>query len=335
MLPRTLPHLSFVLLVAAVACGGSTSGSSHSTGNTADGGSGTEGGGGEGGGGGSSSGGGGGGDDGGSTSTGDDGSAGSTPTPPVAVGANIGTYIVLGDSISDRGGLGPFFYDLLHQNDDTSYPDWKGHDLATKFPGLTYVHAAVAGSISGAYNDTLTTGAPLMSDQIKGLGSSYPGDILVTITIGGNDLNDHAGDAILGLDTPQKQTFTANLKADLDALMAPGRLGSGKVYVLEANIYDSSDGQGDFKKAGGQCPPYSAPASQDVTVFSDWNTIITQGIAAHAGDYLFDIHTLFAGHGFNGSSDWYYTDCIHPNKTGHHQLRKEAWRLVTGETLPD
>lgn len=60
---------------------------------------------------------------------------------------------MLGDSISDRGAKGPFFYDLLHQNDDTTYPTWKGHDLATRFPGLQYVHAAVAGSITAAYGD--------------------------------------------------------------------------------------------------------------------------------------------------------------------------------------
>jgi lysophospholipase L1-like esterase len=242
---------------------------------------------------------------------------------------------VLGDSISDNGGQGPFFYNLLHENDDTTYPAWKGHDLATRFPGIQYVHAAVAGSISGSYNDQLTAGAPLMSDQITGLGSSYPGDILITITIGGNDLNDHAGDAVLGLDAPEKMQFAANLKADLDALTAPGRLGTGKLYILEADIYDSSDGQGDFTKGGPECPPYNVAGSEDQTVFSDWNAIITQAITAHSGDYLYDIHTLFHGHGFNSSDNWYFSDCIHPNETGHNQLRAEAWRLITGEVITD
>jgi lysophospholipase L1-like esterase len=264
----------------------------------------------------------------------DDGEAGAPP-PPIAPNASFGTYIVLGDSISAGGGQGPFFYDLLHQNDDTVYPAWQGHDLATRFPGIQYVHAAVAGSISGAYGDTETTGAPLLTTQIAGLGSSYPGDILVTITIGGNDLNDHAGDAILGLDGPEKMTFTSNLEADLDALLAPNRLGTGKVYVLEANIYDASDGQGDWVKGGGACPPYNVSTTQDTTVFSDWNQIITTAIAAHPGDYLFDIHTLFAGHGFNSTDNWYYSDCIHPNEKGHDELRKEAWEMLTGEVISE
>jgi lysophospholipase L1-like esterase len=270
-----------------------------------------------------------------SSGAGDDAASSTPTTPPVATTAQFGTYIVLGDSISDRGGQAPFFYDLLHQNDDTTYPTWKGHDLSTRFPGIQYVHAAVAGSITAAYGDTTTTGAPLMSDQITGLGSSYPGDILVTITIGGNDLNDHAGDAVLGLDGPQKMQFTANLKADLDALMAPGRLGAGKLYVLETNIYDSSDGQGDWSKGGVRCPNYTVTGSQDQLVFSDWNAILTQAITAHSGDYLFDIHSLFAGHGFNSSANWYFSDCIHPNKIGHNELRREAWRLITGEAISD
>jgi lysophospholipase L1-like esterase len=315
--PLSLPA-SFVLLLAcaASACGGSTTSSSQPPGQNGDAAAGD------------------------AANTGDDDAAsgddGGSSTPPIAANANFGTYIVLGDSISDRGGQGPFFYDLLHQNDDTTYPTWQGHDLATKYPGIQYVHAAVAGSISGAYGDTLTTGAPLMSTQITGLGSSYPGDVLVTITIGGNDLNDHAGDAILGLDATDKMKFTANLKADLDALMAPGRLGTGKVYVLEANIYDASDGQGDWmSKGGAACPPYNVSSMQDTAAFSAWNQIITDAITAHPGDYLFDIHTLFAGHGFNSTDNWYYTDCIHPNQKGHDELRKEAWRMLTGEVIQD
>jgi lysophospholipase L1-like esterase len=261
------------------------------------------------------------------------------PLPaPVTTSTTFGTYIVLGDSISAGGGQGPFFYDLLHQNDDTTYPGWQGHDLSTRFPGIQYVHAAVAGSITGAYGDTLTTGAPLMTTQIAGLGTSYPGDILVTITIGGNDLNDHAGDAILGLDSTDKTKFAANLKADLDTLLTPGRLGTGKVWVLEANIYDSSDGQGNFmSKGGAQCPPFNVSSTQDATAFGDWNAIITAAVSAHAseGDYLWDIHSLFAGHGFNSTDSWYYVDCIHPNQKGHDQLRREAWHMITGEDIQD
>jgi lysophospholipase L1-like esterase len=48
-----------------------------------------------------------------------------------------------------------------------------------------------------------------------------------------------------------------------------------------------------------------------------------------------DIHSLFSGHGFNSSANWYFSDCIHPNETGHNELRREAWRLITGEVIAD
>jgi lysophospholipase L1-like esterase len=315
---------SLLLASLAAACGGSAApanagGGSDAGGDTAS----SSGGGDDGGGSGSSSGGG---SEGGSTYN---------PPPPVTTTASFGTYIVLGDSISDKGGAGPFYYDLLHQNDDTTYPAWKGHDLATKFPSLQYVHDAVGGSITGAYGDQYTTGAPLLTDQIKQLGTSYPGDILVTITIGGNDLNFHAPDAVLGMDGPDKTKFASLLKGVLDELTTPGRLGSGKVYILEANIYDASDGKGDWTTGGVYCPKYNVPATQDQQVFAAWNQIITDAIAAHSSaDYLFDIHGLFGSHGFNNTADpWYFTDCIHPNQKGHNELRREAWRLVTGETI--
>jgi lysophospholipase L1-like esterase len=265
---------------------------------------------------------------------GDDASVVNPPPPPPPTSAAFGTYIALGDSISDRGGQGPFFYDLLLKNDATTYPAWAGHDLSTRFPGIQYVHGAVAGSITGPYGDVLTSGAPLMTTQVQGLGHSYPGDVLVTITIGGNDLNFHAGDAVTGLDAPDKQKFTANLKTLLDELTTPGRLGAGKVIIVEANIYDASDGQGNWQTGGGAaCPPYNVPGSQDVGVFAAWNQIISNGIGATGGiDRLLDLHALFAGHGFNGQDSWYFTDCIHPSQKGHHQLRREAWRLITGET---
>jgi hypothetical protein len=69
-----------------------------------------------------------------------------SPTPsPMPTMDSLGTYIALGDSISDLGGTGPFFYDLLLNNDDTTYPAQKGHDLSTRFPGIRYDHRAVAG----------------------------------------------------------------------------------------------------------------------------------------------------------------------------------------------
>jgi lysophospholipase L1-like esterase len=269
------------------------------------------------------------------SSSGSSSSGGSTSLGPViAQSYQFGTYISLGDSISAGGGAGPFFQDLLYQNDDTTYPAWKGHDLATKFPGIKQVKAAMGGAITGPYNDIYTIGAPQMITEINGLGMTYSGDVLITITIGGNDLNFHAPDAVNGLDAPDRMKFAANLKADLDALTASGRLGSGKVAILEANVYDPSDGMGDFMSGGGGCPKFNVSGSQDTMVFGAWNDLISAAVSDHSMNAtMLDLHALFQGHGFNGMDNWFYSDCIHPNTKGYEQLRRAFWHMITGEQM--
>jgi lysophospholipase L1-like esterase len=231
-------------------------------------------------------------------------------------GATIGTFIVLGDSISDRGGTGPFFYDTLHDQ------------LTAKFPSLMYVHGAQAGAVTDDYTDL--TGSPTLKSQIDALGSSYPGDILVTITIGGNDLNGHAVQAIGGTDQTAQMEFTTHLTDELGALTKPGRLGTGKVYVVFANIYDFSDGMGDFRTI--MCgPPVNVSASRVTATFGAWNGIIANAIGAGQGT-LYDLHADFLGHGFNATSDVWYdrNSCLHPNATGHAHIASSLWSMISG-----
>lgn len=240
-------------------------------------------------------------------------------------GIHLGTYIVLGDSISDRGGTGPFFYEKLRD------------DLTAKFPGLMYVHAAQAGAITDAYSDGLGAGGtPTLAQQIAGLDHGYPGDVLVTITIGGNDLNGHAIQAIGGTDGTARGEFQSHLHAELAALTQPGRLGSGKVYVVVANIYDFTDGMGDFATV--KCGPgANVKPDRDVAVFGAWNGVMSDELHA-AGATLYDMHADFAGHGYNNpdAADVWYdrSSCIHPNAAGHDAIRRAIYEIVTGEMLP-
>ena len=229
---------------------------------------------------------------------------------------------MLGDSISDQGGNAPFFYESLRD------------DLLKKWPSMMYVHAAQAGAITDNYSDNTPAGAPLLATQISGLGKSYPGDILVTITIGGNDLNAHAIKAIGGIDAPIRMEYGTHLDAELAALTAPGRLGTGKVYVVLANIYDFTDGQGDFATV--KCGPgANVSASMDTMVFSAWNGITAASLAKVNGT-LYDMHANFMGHGYNNmdaTQVWYDSaSCIHPNAAGHDAIRKSIYQIVTGQT---
>jgi lysophospholipase L1-like esterase len=311
-----MKHSIFVLVasIAILGCGSSTSmngtgGNGAGSGGTGGGGTGGTGGGGAGGGGGTGGGGGGG------------GAPSGGLVPP---GASLGTFIVLGDSISDNGGTGPFFYDQLHT------------DLAKKWPSMMYVHAAVAGAITDSYSDNIPAGAPLLKTQIAGLANNYPGDVLVTVTIGGNDLNAHAVKAIGGIDATVRGEFGTHLDAELGELTTPGRLGSGKVYVVMSNIYDFTDGQGDFATV--KCGPgANVSTTMDTMVFNAWNGVAATALSNH-GATLYDMHANFMGHGYNNmdmTQVWYdRNSCIHPNAAGHDAIRRSIYQIVTGEQLP-
>ncbi len=271
--------------------------------------------------------------DSGTAGGGDD--AGKT-VPTGSAGYAFGTYIVLGDSISDRGGEAPFFYELLNKNDDATYPTWKGHDLATRYPGITYVHGAVAGAETTVYTDQKAGAFSTLVDQVKALNSNYPGDVFITITIGGNDLNSHATAAILDPASDQKnrdQLATA-LKGALTELTTPKRLGNGKVLIVEANVYDASDGQGTWGTVGKCGPKVDTGKATDTKVFQAWNDVIANAISSVGEqDRALDLHGLFFGHGFTSTDRWFATDCLHPVKKGHNVIRAEAWRILTGETI--
>jgi lysophospholipase L1-like esterase len=248
---------------------------------------------------------------------------GGNAAPLLPATATLGTYISLGDSISDRGGTGPYFYDMLSA------------DLTTKFPGLTFVHGAQQGAITDVFSDNQPANAPLLKSQIAALGSSYTGDVLVTITIGGNDLNSHALAAISNTDAPIRGELDSHLAAELGELATPGRLGSGKVYIVIANIYDFTDGQGDFATV--MCGPgVNISATATKTSFGAWNDVISTNIGKVSGA-LYDMHADFTGHGYNNPDKtqlWYdASSCVHPNALGHDAIRRSIYKVVTGDTL--
>ena len=270
------------------------------------------------------SGGGGGGGGGDSTS----GTGGNAAGPLLPADAQVGTYIALGDSISDRGGAAPYFYDQLNA------------DLAAKFPGLMFVHGAQQNAITDVYSDNMPANAPTLAAQIAALGNSYPGDVVVTISIGGNDLNAHSFAAISNTDAALRSELDAHLAAELGELATPGRLGSGKVYLVLANIYDFTDGQGDFATVG--CGPGVNISSSSVkTGFGNWNDVLATNIGK-VGGALYDMYTDFTGHGYNNTDPsqlWYdastdQTVCLLPNAAGHDAIRRSIYKILTGETLP-
>lgn len=321
---RPAPALTLLVSLVIAACGGSAS-STSDQGNGGGGGStdgghgpGVEGGvaeSGSGSGSGSSSGGG---TDGGGTK----GEGGSPTMGPLA---DMKTLVVLGDSISMGGGMAPFYYDLLAANDDTMYPGWKGMDLKTKYgAGLMVVNNAKAGAVSAD-----------LPGQVTGLPASLPGPVAVVLTIGGNDMQSNIAAILQGVDQGVRDQFRANIASALGQLTMPGRFGTGvDVHVYEADIYDPTDGGGNFST----CPyPLNlVPTQPSDPFFGEWNAVVTSEVPKHGMSQVAPLHTTFHMHGVNSgaSTNWFYTDCIHPNAKGHDAIRGMFWTQITGEVGP-
>jgi lysophospholipase L1-like esterase len=249
------------------------------------------------------------------------GAGGSGPVVPA-----YKSYVILGDSISDHGGVGPFFYDILATNDDTTYPTWKGKDLKSKFgQDLMVVSNAKGGAVSKN-----------LPAQVTALPASLPGPVAVTITIGGNDMQVAIGNILGGKDQPDRDAMRANLKAALTELTMPDRFGKGvEVHVFEADIYDPTGGKGDFSKEGCPAPLSFLPVTPTDTFFMNWNAVVKDEVPMHGVSLVEPLHDNFYMHSLSNKADgWFYKDCIHPNKAGHDQLRAMFWTAITGEAAP-
>ena len=239
--------------------------------------------------------------------------------------------MVVGDSISDKGASGdpgqePFYYKLLEQNDDALYPAWQGKDLKTRFgAGLNVVKVSKGGSTTSD-----------LVNQVKGLPSSLPGPVLVIGTIGGNDVRSALPLILIGQGDGKLADFTENLATTIAELKKPGRFGAGvEVHVLITNIYDPSDGTGDFTftPAGKKCPfPLSVfPANTPTTpLLSPWQDAFTVEAGKLTGIDVLDLHGLYLGHGVKTTdpANWFHDDCIHPDTDGHAGIRELFWTAV-------
>lgn len=253
-------------------------------------------------------------DDTGTTAVADDGSTGpgeeSTGEPPPMGLPDVGSLVILGDSIGDGGGQAPYYYTLLRD------------DLAAHYGGIEYVNRAQSGSETGA-----------LVGQVNGLPATLPGPVVVVITSGGNDMKSNIPAVVAGLDGAMLAAVSANIDAALEDLLAPNRFGAGvEVFVLEGNIYDASDGAGDFGQA--DCNfGNGLPAIPSDVFFDRWNDNIREAVEAR-GQTAVDMHEYFYGHGYHASPSWYASDCTHPNALGHDELHRLFYEHITGEAAP-
>ena len=91
---------------------------------------------------------------------------------------------------------------------------------------------------------------------------------------------------------------------------------------------------GNFQSCGLPLSLFTPTPAVTVSVFQRWNAVIETESAKYPHVYVEPLHDTFLGHGIVDSVNWFYTDCIHPDEPGHHQIRRMMWKALTGADGP-
>lgn len=231
-------------------------------------------------------------------------------------------YVALGDSISIddyAGGPGRGGASLLFRNCDDDFPEWRGRDLVSTIPGITFRLLASDGA-------TTTT---LLGDQLPRLRALRRRPTLVTLTIGGNDLLSTYGDTRAARDmVGQVMRAVSRALTELCSMLAPG----GRVVV--GTVYDPSDGTGDADRLG--LPPWP----DAVGFVGDLNDALRR-LASRHDAAVAEIGEYFRGHGLYAGDpaqpdprpanrDLWYCNLIEPNAWGAGGVREAFWAALAG-----
>ncbi len=252
--------------------------------------------------------------------------------PPEFADAMPERVVFLGDSITAGYGLNNddnSYVSLLLENNDNKWPDHGESDLAARFAGLDVLDVSVPGATTGS----------LMAGQLPRVetswGTEVSGEVMVVITIGGNDLTDalfSGGNA----DQAADQALD-NIESIVDFFHDPARFPDG-AWVYITNVYEPTDGVGQVDACF-----FGLDLSSIVPTFERLGDE-SRALAESQGWALIDLRGHFLGHGFHfeDEGDWYHPDdptlwfqddCIHPNVRGHHELRRLFLAAIDGADL--
>lgn len=233
------------------------------------------------------------------------------------------SYIALGDSMSidlypardaEEKGLSKKeelgASSLLHKNDDELFPEFKGQDLNSWFPGIQYHNLAIDGATC---EDLLS---PVRVKDLKEVGVKKT---LVTLTLGGNDL---------------LQAYRRNGSSDPNKLasefrLIPERYGTVIETILTnvpectlvlTTVFDPTDGTGIMPSS---TSIYSG--NLPIEYLTQFNNMVEALGSSHLL-HLADVHKHFRGHGAEcgGADDfWYWKHSpIEPSLRGASEIRR-------------
>jgi lysophospholipase L1-like esterase len=227
------------------------------------------------------------------------------------VESDVERVIFLGDSITASPYLTPPWSDRIRD------------DLRAAFGADVEIHNYAVG---GARTEHV------LEDQIPNIDTTSIKPTLVMFTIGGNDALQVIGSDV---DTAlaHMEDKMDNLRAVLEFLDDPTNFPGG-TYVIYSNIYDPTDGEGDFTHCGIGAMYEDWPEVEELaTIVNGWY----EDLADEFGFAVLDMHSLFLGHGWNNDDTenpyycngcepdcpcprWFDFTCIHPNAAGHEAL---------------
>jgi lysophospholipase L1-like esterase len=262
------------------------------------------------------------------------------PVVPLDDIDDLRLYINIGDSLAagynadgrnDRGGHG---YARLLLDNHPDYPAYAGHHLTALFPGVEAHDVSESGATTSDALDNIDHALR------RSLPREVDGDVLVTLTCGGNDFNDDWRVMTVPAAT---RVVAAQIQANYREIFRRIReryedhdLGRDVVFLV-TNVHDPTGGTGSVPREFNDdfCETiHRFPAALRGLAVSNLG-IINEAIASvvsELGGHLVDNHGLFLDHGMNaGGARCIDDDCVHPTTEGHHQLRRLEWTVLTGE----
>lgn len=194
---------------------------------------------------------------------------------------------------------------LLYQNEDERWPDFAGDDLVSLSPGIEMHNVASDGATIG----------DVFGEQMPNVYAAED-PVLVTLTIGGNDLLSAYGNR-------PRRSLLERIERDVaeayDFLldMLRGQLPNGTFVI--ATVYDPSDRTGRIPGV------YDDAGALPLDILDRLNDHIRTLATGTPQVLLADLHAHFLGHGVSAdeADRWYWRrSLIEPNARGASEVRK-------------
>lgn len=229
------------------------------------------------------------------------------------------------------------YVDLLVQNKDADYPEYKKRDLTHHYGDVILNNRAISGTTSCDYTASAIRAA-IGSESIPDADQT-----VVLTTLGGNDLihdyscnNPHECSAYCST-LADAQSYAANYKARMKTFFDVFKTELPNTEIFLANIYDPTDGVGDIENAPIPLPPWP----DGLEVLALYNQTISELAAEDEHVHLVDMRAAMFGHGMHHDdpanpgydaadpSYWYCYNLEDPNERGYHEIRSMFWERIS------